>query len=64
MWAAQITTALYTKSQAVQTLLASSSFPASTQSAADKGLNIPKQNIPNTNLEISNILPSIAKLSP
>ena len=44
--------------------MASSSFPAGTQSAADKGLNIPKQDVPNTSLETGNILLLIVKLSP
>ena len=44
--------------------MASSSFLASTQFATNKGLNIPKQDIPNISLETGNILPLIAKLSP
>ena len=64
MWAVWAPIALYTKSQAVQALLTSSSFPAGTRSAADEGLNIPKQDIPDISLKTSNILLLIAKLSP
>ena len=62
--AAQIPIVPYTKSQAVQALLTSNSSLAGTQSAANKGLNIPKQDIPNISLKTSNILPLITKLSP
>ena len=48
----------------VWTLLASTNVLASTQSIANKGLNIPGQDIPNTLLEPSNMLPLITKLSP
>ena len=44
--------------------MASSNSSASTQSAANKGPNIPKQDIPDINLKTSNILLLIAKLSP
>jgi len=48
----------------MQTLLASSSVPAGTQSVSDKGLNMPGQDVPNTSLEPSNTLPLITELSP
>ena len=47
----------------MQTLLASTNILASTQSVANKGLNIPRQDVPNISLEPSNTL-LIAKLSP
>jgi hypothetical protein len=48
----------------MQTPSASSNVPASTQPVSNKGLNIPKQDVPNTSSEPSNILPLITKLSP
>ena len=63
VWAAQTPTALCTKSQAVQALLAPYSALTGTQIIANKGLNIPEQDIPNTSLEPNNISPLIAELS-
>ena len=63
VWTAQALIALYIKSQAVQALLAFSSFLASIQSATNKGLNIPKQDISDMSLETNNMLFLIAKLS-
>ena len=48
----------------MQALSASYSAPAGTQNVANKGLKIPKQDIPDTSLEPSNTLLLIAKLSP
>ena len=61
--AAQVPIALYTKSQAVQTLLALYGALASTQTVANKGLNMPEQDVPDTSLEFSDIPPLIAELS-
>jgi hypothetical protein len=44
--------------------LASSGFLAGTQSAANKGLNIPKQDVPDMSLETGDMSPLITKLSP
>ncbi len=63
MWATQVPIALCTESQAVQTPLTLYSTPAGTQTVANKGLNIPKQDIPNISLEPNNTLLLIAKLS-
>jgi len=48
----------------VQTLLASTDVLAGTRFVADKGLNIPRQDVPNITLEPSNTPPLITKLSP
>ena len=48
----------------MQTLLIFSNILASTQSIFNKGLNMPKQDIPNISLEFSNILFLITDLSP
>jgi hypothetical protein len=48
----------------MQTLLASSNILASTRPVSNKGLNMPKQDVPDTSSEPSNTLPLIAKLSP
>ena len=63
VWDIQIPTALYIKSQAVQTLLASTNILAGTWSITIKGLNMPRQDILNISLEPNNTL-LIAKLSP
>ena len=46
----------------MQALLAPYSTPAGTQTIANEGLNIPKQDIPNMSLELGDILLLIAKL--
>jgi len=48
----------------VQAPSVSTNVLAGTQSVADKGLNIPGQDVPNTFSEPSNILSLITKLSP
>ena len=47
----------------MQALLTPYNALAGTQTIANEGPNIPKQDIPDTNLEPSNISPLIAKLS-
>ena len=48
----------------MQTPLASTDIPASTRFVADKGPNIPRQDVPNTTLEPGDTPPLITKLSP
>jgi len=47
----------------MQALLAPYSALAGTQTIANKGLNILKQDVPNTSSELSDISPLIAELS-
>ena len=61
--AAQVFTALCTKSQAMQTPLTLYDNPASTWTITDKGPNMPGQDVPNISSEPGEILFLIAKLS-
>ena len=48
----------------MQTPLTFSNIPAGTRSVSDEGPNMPGQDVPDTSLELSNMSPLIAELSP